>query len=462
MAEIAQGTAASPSSAPAPKAESDFSPRKLKIAGGMLIGQSFGTSILPYSAMMLMLMPLTQQFGWTAEQFSWGVTCLFMAGAFSLWPLGRLIDKWGARPVLIIGTILVGLVTLAMAFQTNNLVQFYVLYALLGVTGSTANAYTKITAALFTQHRGKAMAILTAETTLARAGIPLFVNWLLLTYGWQTMYIVFACMILACVPVLFFTIEEPGQRGIAFRRAAAAPPQPKVDFPGMTIWEALKDWVFWLTALSALLGLFIFNGMFPHVVPALVGKGFSQTTVIQIQSVAITVAFVGALIGGWAADRFQTAKVAVPICLAAALGSYLTLIASPEVGGVWLLGAALIVGAVAFMALFPMGQYFATRFFGLRSLAEIIGVGFMFTNVLAGFGAPLFGAIFDATHSYDFMFITAGVMHLVTALIYFVLPKYRYAKNIGQMPLEPVPTTPTAAVEESEAAAETLSHRPTS
>jgi MFS family permease len=441
--------------------ESDFSPRKLKIAGGMLIGQSFGTSILPYTAMMLMQGPLTQQFGWTSQQFGWGGFCLFFFGALSLWPLGRLIDKWGARPVLLIGTIAVGLVTLAMAFQSNSLFQFYALYALLGITGSTGNAYTKITAALFTQHRGKAMAILTAETTVARAFIPMFISWLMLTYGWETMYIVFACMIFACVPVLFVTIEEPGQRGIAFRRAPAAPPPPKIDFPGMTIRDALRDGVFWLTTLSAFIGLFIFNGMFPHVFPALMGRGFDQTTLVELQFPAILLASLGALIGGWAADRFQTAKIAVPICIVAAVGSYFMLVVTPANGGVWLLGTVMIVGALTFTALFPMGQYFATRFFGLNSLAEIIGVQFMFTNLVAGLGAPFFGWIFDETKSFDLMFIIAAVLHVVQGAIFLILPKYRYAKNIGQMPLEPVPTTPIAAVEEAEVAAESLSRRPT-
>ena len=416
----------------------------------MLVGQSFGTSILPYSAMMLIQMPLLKEFGWTSTQFSWGVTFLFVAGAISLWPLGRLADKWGARPVLILGTLAVGLITFAMAFQTSSLLQFYTLYALLGVTGSTAVTYTKITAALFTQHRGKAMAIFTAETTLARAGIPLFVNWLLLSYGWQTMYIVFGCMILACVPVLFFTVEEPGQRGIQFRRAPAAPPPPKVNFPGMTIWDALKDWVFWLTTLSAFFGLFIFNGQFPHIIPALIGKGFSQTTVVELQSVAILISFIGALIGGWAADRFQTAKIAVPISLIAAAGSLTLLVVSPSFGGVPLLGGSMIVGVIAFMALFPMGQYFATRFFGLQSLAEIIAVQFMFTNIVAGLGAPLFGAIYDATKSYDMMFIIAAVLHLMTAGIFFILPKYRFDKNIGQMPAEAADAVDIAKVATAE------------
>ena len=430
----------------APKMESDFSPRKLKIAGGMLIGQSFGTSILPYSAMALMQIPLTKEFGWTSQQFGWGTFCLFFAGALSLWPLGRLVDKWGARPVLLVGSFIVGLVTLAMAFQTSSIVQFYALYALLGVTGSTGITYTKITAALFTQHRGKAMAILTAETTLARAGIPLFVNWLLLTYGWQTMYVVFACMIFACLPVLFFTIEEPGQRGISFRRTPAAPPPPKVEFPGMTIWEALKDWVFWLTTLSAFFGLFIFNGQFPHIIPALVDKGFSQTTIVELQSAAILVSFVGALIGGWAADRFETAKIAVPFTLIASAGSVVLLVVSPSFGGVPLLGGSMMVGIIAFMALFPMGQYFATRFFGLNSLTEIIGVQFMCTNLVAGLGAPLFGAIYDSTKSYNWMFIIAAVLYFVIACIYLILPKYRFAKNIGEMPL--MPEEPPFAIEQ--------------
>jgi len=424
-----------------PEMEGDFSPRKLKIVAGIIIGQSFGTSILPYSALMLMLTPLTHQFHWTAAQFSLAVTFLFVFGALSLWPIGRMADKFGIRPVLLGGTAMVGLVTLGMAFQTASLWQFYGYYALLGIFGSTGVTYTKVVAALFTQHRGKAMAILTAETTLARAGIPLVVNWLLLNEGWQTMYLAFGITILLCVPVLFFTLEEPGQHGTAgkfsWRRPKtaaldAAPPPPKPDLPGMTIKQALRDPVFWLSTLAAFIGLFIFNGMFPHLVPALVGKGFSQTTVVELQSSSILIAFAGALIGGWAVDRFQTAKIAAPISLIASLGAILTLLVSPSFGGVPLLAAILILGSLSFNALFPMGQYFATRFFGLGSLTEIVAVQFMVTNIFAGFSAPLFGWIFDTTHSYNTVFMITAGLNLFVAAIWLIMPKYRFAANIGQ------------------------------
>jgi MFS family permease len=388
---------------------------------------------------MLMLMPLTRQFGWTAAQFSWAVTFLFVFGAVSLWPIGRIADTVGVRPVLLGGTIMVGLVTLGMAFQTASLWQFYAYYALLGIFGSTGVTYTKVVAALFTQNRGKAMAILTAETTLARAGVPLVVNWMLLNEGWRTMYMVFGIVILAMVPILFFTIEEPGQIGtagkISWRKSktqAAGPSRPKADLPGMTIWEALRDPVFWLSTLAAFIGLFIFNGMFPHLVPALVNKGFSQTTIVELQSISLLVSFAGALVGGWAVDRFQTAKIAFPISLAASLGAFLTLIVSPSFGGVPLLAAILIMGSLVFSALFPMGTYFATRFFGLGSLTEIVAVQFAITNVFAGLGAPLFGWIFDTTHSYNTVFMVTTSLNLVVALIWLILPKYRYAANIGQ------------------------------
>ena len=146
------------------------------------------------------------------------------------------------------------------------------------------------------------------------------------------------------------------------------------------------------------------------------------------------IAFVGALIGGWAVDRFQTPKIAAPVSIVAALGTFFTLLVSPSFGGVPLLAAIMILWMLSFNALFPMGTYFATRFFGLSSLAEIVAVQFAVTNIFAGLGAPLFGWIFDTTHSYDIVFMITTALNLAVALIWLVMPKYRYAANIGEMP----------------------------
>ena len=212
-------------------AEGDFSRRKIKIATAILVGQTFATSILPYSALTFVMIPMTREFGWTRTQFSFATTFLFIFGAVSLWPIGRIADRVGVRPVILTGTTIVGLVTIAMSRQTASLALLFALYTLLGMFGSTGVAYTKVAAALFTQNRGKALAILGAESTVAAAIIPILTNFLMLNYGWRTMYVVFGALILAIVPILYFTIEEPGQIGINLRPHWVYKSAPSTSLP---------------------------------------------------------------------------------------------------------------------------------------------------------------------------------------------------------------------------------------
>jgi sugar phosphate permease len=433
--------------------EGDFSRRKIKIAAAILVGQTFATSILPYSALTFVMIPMTREFGWTRTQFSFATTFLFIFGAASLWPIGRIADKVGVRPVILFGTTIVGLVTIAMSRQTASLALLFTLYTLLGMFGSTGVVYSKVAAALFSQNRGKALAILGAESTVAAAIIPILTNFLMLNYGWRTMYAVFGALILAVVPILYFTIEEPGQIGINLRprwahkaapsatpaAAAVAPTRqaPPLSRPprleGMTLSEALKDWVFWLITAAAMFGMLILTGMIAHMIPALLGKGFSQTFAAEMTSLFMLVGIGGSLVGGYMTDRFQTAKVGAPFSLLAAVGGFLLMIVTASYGGDAVLVVAMALGGISFAAYRPMGLYFQTRFFGLGSFTEIMSFQYMITNPITAFSAPLIGAIYGRTHSYHLAFLLMGVSPLLAAFVWLVLPKYRYSANIGAM-----------------------------
>lgn len=438
--------------------ERDFSARKIKIATAVLIGQTFATSILPYSALTFVMIPMTHEFGWTRTQFSFATTFLFIFGAASLWPIGRIADKVGVRPVILIGTTIVGLVTIAMSRQTASLALLFAFYTLLGIFGSTGVAYTKVAAALFTQNRGKALAILGAESTVAAAIIPIMTNWLMLDYGWRTMYVVFGALILAIVPILYFTVEEPGQVGLKLRprwtrkaahspagpaARAAAPraqvavastvvPQRPPRLEGMTLSQALRDWVFWLITAAAMFGMLILTGMQAHMIPALLSKGFSQTFAAEMTSVFLLVGIGGSLVGGYLADRFHTAKVGVPFSLLQAVGAFLLMIVTAHYGGNAVLVVAMALGGFSFAAYRPMGQYFQTRFFGLGAFTEIMAFQYMITNPISAFSAPLIGVIYGRTHSYHFAFLLMAISPLIAGAVWMVLPKYRYSAHIGE------------------------------
>ena len=408
--------------------ESDFSPRKIKVAAGVMIGQIFATSILPFAAMGLVLLPMTKEFGWTRTEFSFATTCIFFFGSVSLWPIGRIADKIGVRPMLFVGTTVVGLVTLVMSMQTKSLTMMYVLYALLGIFGSTGVVYMKIVAALFTKNRGKAMAILGAESMAATALVPLMTNYLLLNYGWRNMYLVFGVIILAIVPILYFALEEPGHSGSKPGAANAAPPV----LDGITISQALRDRVFWMATLGGMAGMVVLTGMVPHMIAALIGKGFTQTQAVATTSLGMLAGLIGNLAGGYAVDRFHTAKVAAPFALISALGAFLLLNVTATFGGWPMLVASVALGWFTFGAYRPMGTYFQTRFFGLRSFNEIAAVQFTIINPVSAFAAPLIGNIYDRTHSYNIAFMMMIGSGVFAAAIFALLPKYRYGTNVGQ------------------------------
>ena len=417
-----------------PKPESDLSPRKLKIAFACLIGQTFATSILPASVMGFLMIPMTHQFHWTRTQFSLGSTFLIACGALTVWLFGRMTDRIGVRPIILAGTVAVGVITMPMSQQTASLWQFYLYYALLGVCGSSALAYVKVIASLFTQHRGKAIAILSAEQTVLSAFLPLLTNTLLLNLGWRGMYLVYGGMILVVAGLLFWLLEEPVRLG----KGAPGAPAPMV-LEGMTIGQVLHNWVFWMIVFAGVVGIAIAGGMMTHMIAALIGKGFTQTQAAGMTTLGMLVGVPGLVLGGWLVDKFHTTKVAAPFNLLAAAGAVLLFIVTASVGGMPMLIASVCLSWFALSAHRPMATYFHTRFFGLRAFTEVTGVQFTIIGPITAASAPIVGLIYDRTHSYDPAFFLMIITPLVSGVVWLILPKYRYSANVGVVPATATP-----------------------
>ncbi|MEI9964975.1 MAG: MFS transporter [Caulobacteraceae bacterium] len=442
------------SGAPSAPVESDFSFRKIKVAMVCLIGGLFATSLLPFGALAFVLLPMTKEFGWTRTEFSGATTALMWFGSLSVPFLGRLSDKVGVRPVVLIGTVIVGLVTLAVSLQTTSIWYFYTCFALLGVFGSSGVAYQKVIASLFTQHRGKALAIFGAESAVVMAFVPILTNFLVSHFGWRHMFAIYGFIILALVPLIFFTLEEPGlaKGASAWRRpkAGAAKGSPMLAAEGLSIGQAVRDKAFWILAVAAILGMAPGAGMMSHMVAAVVDKGFSQTLAANITSLSMMLGIVWTLLGGFLVDKVQTAKVNIPFLLASAVGVLLFAIVSPMTGGVLLLVVAYSLQGMGLTAGRPMTTYFQTRYFGLRSFAEIAATASAMLSISMGFTPLIMGEIYDHTHSYNWGFAIMGGGMLLSALMFLTLGRYRYSANA--MPLPP-PETADEAVNPLENAA---------
>jgi predicted MFS family arabinose efflux permease len=281
-----------------------------------------------------------------------------------------------------------------------------------------------VIAALFSNHRGKALAIFGVESSLAGAAALQISNWLLQNYGWRGMFVGLGCIILAVVPLLWLFLEEPAA-------PAAAPAQirdPR-SLPGMTAGEVVRTRAFWMIAVASFLAIAPSMGLLPHYVPYLASRGFDGSYAALMMTTTTVTMAVGTFVGGWAIDRSSTARIAAPFSALSTLAIVMMIMASASFGGVALLIASGAVLGFAGGAKRPMATYFHSRFFGLRSFTEVSGIQGMFMAIGMGVAAPAVGYCYDRLHTYvPALWFMAGSLAL-TVLLYLLLPRYYYDKD---------------------------------
>lgn len=435
---MSEPTTQPPVAGDAPPIESDFSWRKIKIATVCLVAITFGTTYPMVYSLAFLLQPMTQAFHWNRTEFSFAATLMFAGSAVTMPICGWISDRLGVRWILMISALCVGVISLAMSVQQGSLLLFYLGYGAIGVLGGGGILYGKVIAALFTKHRGKALAIFGAESALALAALPIMTNLLIHSFGWRGVYVGFAVALFAVAPMIYLFLEEPGVVGglpkLGQKRAAvAAQPllQPPPALEGMTLMQAFADRNFWLLILAAIGSLLVYSGLGVHMVALITEKGFSRTLATTAISSTLIIGVFGSLIAGTLADHFQSAKIAAAFYAFLGLGALALLVVTPQFGGPALLFAGFACAGMAVGAQQTLPTYFITRFFGLKAFNAINATRVAMSASIMSLSAPLVGLIYDRAHSYSLAFELTAAGALIGVVLIFLTGRFRYAANVG-------------------------------
>jgi MFS family permease len=369
---------------------------------------------------------LTQEFhsgrGAVSLAFSLHNTIL----AFGLPLAGRLVDRFGARKLILPSTFMVGLILLSTYFCSGKIGQLYLFYLAVGLVGCGAApvSYCDVISHWFDRYRGMALGFMMAGLGAGALVMPSVAQYLIARFGWRLAFgMVGAAILVITLPVVAtFLKERPEPMGLLPDGSPyAVTPSSGLDADlGLSWREAWHAPTFWLLFCAFILVSASVQGCFTHIAAILADRGNPA----QAAALAASLFGGGLLIGrtgsGYLLDRFFAPRVAAAIFGCAAAGIGLLRIA----------GSRQLAFAAAFFIGLGLGAevdimaYLTSRYFGLRSFGAIYGFTFGGFGLAGGLGAYLMGASFDATGSYELALALFFIVTLIGAALMMRLGPY--------------------------------------
>lgn len=361
------------------------------------------------------LKPLITEFGWSRGQVSLAFSLSLLVMSFAFPFVGRLVDRYGARRVIVPSVVFFGLALMSLSLLSANLWHLYTVYIVLGlVGGGTAPVpYSNVISHWFDKKRGLALGLAMVGLGLGTFIMPSLAQRLLTDFGWRQSYVIVGVMVMVvAIPVVaLFLIETPHMRGLSpDGEQSLAPLSPKgQQLSGLSAHEARQTSTFWVLVSAFFLMSASVHGCLIHLVPLLTDRGVSPQLAAMATSLFGGALLIGRVGAGYLLDRFFASAVAVTFFCGATLGLIL----------LWS-GAS---GVTAFFAAFCVGlgmgaegdiiAYLISRYFGLRSFSEIYGYAFGAFTLGGVVGPLLMGKAFDSTGSYSSglaVFVVASVI----------------------------------------------------
>jgi predicted MFS family arabinose efflux permease len=361
--------------------------------------------------------PISSMFFRALEiEFHWSKTAIVIAlialpiTALFLPVVGRLVDRFGVRPVAGTSALLMAATFFALSRTGGSLGAFYAAFIAFNVLGSATGpiSYTRPVAQRFTAGRGAAVAIALSGIAISGIVLPPLLGPMIAHSGWRAGYRLIACIALAggVAAVLLIRSSGKNQRGEAG--------------DGFTRAQALKMSAFWT------LGLAIFSVSAASVgfvsqlqsVAFEFGATLQQTTIfLSVTSLAV---LPSRLLAGWALDRLRPERVAAAFVLVSSVGFVLWLDSHgpflSAMAGSILLGVSL-GSEHAFMS------FFCARRFGLRAYSAIFGALAVFMYLGMAAGGLLFAVVRDRTSSYTGAICASIGLMVISAVLFLNLPK---------------------------------------
>lgn len=401
-----------------------------RIAWALAITQTVGYGVL-YYAFSVFVAPMEAELGWSRAQTTGAFSLSLLLSGIVAIPVGRYVDRHGARLPMTLGSIAGVLLVLAWS-SVQTLTGFYLVQAAIGLVMAAVFyevAFT-VVAVWFRRRRPQAMLIVTLVAGLASTIFIPLTTYLVGAFGWRDALRILALLLaVGTIPLHALVLRRhpevlnllPDGDTHGFK---AGTPERSVSAR-----EAYRAPTFWWLSGAFALDRIALIAIAVHSVPILLERGYAPALVaaaagsIGLMQLAGRVVF--APVAGRATLPMMTAGVFITRAFA-----FLALLLLPGIAGVWvfavLFGAA--NGAVTLARAALVADLYGSAHYG--SISGVMTTLIAVTQTVAPLGV---GALHDLSGGYTLpLWLLVGTS-LLAAICVVRVSGLPVAANLGPL-----------------------------
>ncbi len=348
------------------------------------------------------------------------VSTLYLFGSLSaagmIIFIGRSLDRFGPRIMLVVVTVLMGVGALWLS-RVETAWQLLIGFAVMRTMGQGALSLIPATmvSVWFVRKRAMALALMALGGAAASGAFPIYGATLIEAYGWRTAWIAIAITVwvLLIIPAFLFVRRSPESVGLlpdgvkpgAVQTSASKSSIAGVSDRSWTVNEAMRTKALWLLIFAGVSQSLIGTGVMFHQVEIMTDKGLSTSVAAGVFGVIAPTSIAGQFVAGYFAQR-------LPERYMIAIGQVILVL-----NMLLLLGVSSAWHAYMYGALLGLNMGFLMNsiqsvwpaYFGRQHLGSIRGITNFGTMAAAALGPLPLAAAFDSTGSY-----TTGLIAYMT------------------------------------------------
>ncbi|MGE8630910.1 MFS transporter [Achromobacter denitrificans] len=391
----------------------------LVLAGGVVMGLALGVR----HVQGLFLLPVTMDRGWSRETFAMALAVQNLTWGIAQPFTGMIADRYGSAKVIVAGLALYALGLAGMAHAATPAAFLWTAGVCIGIALSgTAFAviYGALSRLVAPERRSWALGVAGAVGGLGQFTMVPAAQWLIGGWGWVAALLSFAVACALLLP-LALPLREP-----AGRSPGAASPGADLSLSA-ALREAFSQPGFWLLNLGFLACGFQLAFIGTHLPAYLMDKGLRAADAVAALAIIALANVMGTYVCGMLGGHHRRKHLLAGIYLIRSAAIALFVLLPLSAWSVYLFAA--VMGFV-WLGTVPLTNGLISQVFGVRYISTLFGFVFFGHQLGSFLGVWLGGVVFEATRSYDLIWLGAMALGLLSAALHWPIDD-REIRRVG-------------------------------